>query len=60
LKTAVSLLLWAAGSIYFFFAFIILSACLYLLPKDKTYATARALFAVLLKIVGIRLTVSYI
>jgi len=58
LKTVVSLLLWAAGSIYFFFAFIILSICLYLLPKDKTYATARALFAVLLKIVGIRLTVS--
>jgi 1-acyl-sn-glycerol-3-phosphate acyltransferase len=58
LKTVVSLLLWAAGSIYFFFAFLILSTCLYLLPKDKTYATARALFAVLLKIMGIRLTVT--
>lgn len=58
MKTLVSLLLWAAGSIYFFFAFILLSICLYLLPRDTTYATARALFAVLLKIMGIRLIVT--
>jgi len=58
LKTIASLLLWAAGSLYFFFTFIILFICLYLLPKDKTFATARALFTVLLKIMGIRLTVA--
>lgn len=58
MKTVVSLLLWIAGLIYFFITFVILTICLYILPRDKTYATARVLFAVLLKIVGIRLTVS--
>jgi 1-acyl-sn-glycerol-3-phosphate acyltransferase len=58
LKTIVSLLLWTAGWTYFFIIFIILAICLYILPRDKTYATARLLFAVLLKIVGIRLAVT--
>ncbi len=58
MKTVVSLLLWTAGLTYFFITFIILTICLYVLPRDKTYATARLLFAVLLKIMRIRLTVA--
>ena len=54
----VSLLLWTVGLTYFFIIFIILTICLYILPREKTYAIARLLFAVLLKVVGIRLTVS--
>ena len=43
---------------FFLFSFCLLTICLFTLPKEKTFAIARHLFMVLIRIMGIRLVVN--
>lgn len=53
-----SLILWAVGGCFFLISFVILAICLVILPRKKTFGVAQALFAILLKLMGITLTVT--
>jgi 1-acyl-sn-glycerol-3-phosphate acyltransferase len=50
--------LWLVGGSFFMVSFIILAACLMILPRKKTFGVAQFLFAVLLKLMGIKLIVT--
>jgi 1-acyl-sn-glycerol-3-phosphate acyltransferase len=53
-----SALLWVAGTLFFACCAIVLSISLYIASREKALALARILFAVQLKIMGIRLQVT--
>jgi len=53
-----SLILWITGGCFFLVSFIILAVCLIILPHQKTFGVAQSLFAVLLKLMGIKLIVT--
>lgn len=57
MKRLISLGLWTLGIIFFLVSFVILVVCLMILPRHKTFAIAQSLFAILLKLMGIRLMV---
>jgi len=52
-----SMLLWAVGSAFFGFTFVVLSLGLFILSRERVFALARYLFTIQTKIMGIRLTV---
>ncbi len=54
----ISILRWAAGGTYFLFTFIILAACMFILPRKTTFTIARILFHILIRIMGIKLIVA--
>jgi 1-acyl-sn-glycerol-3-phosphate acyltransferase len=58
MKTLRSVLLWSAGSAFFSLTFVILSAALFILSRERVFALARFLFSVQIKIMGIRLKVT--
>ncbi len=58
MKTVRSVMLWAAGTIFFTYTFVILSVCLFIFPRERLFTLARALFAIQTRLMGIRLTVS--
>jgi len=51
------MLLWAVGSAFFGFTFVVLSLGLFILSRERVFALARYLFTIQTKIMGIRLTV---
>ena len=57
MKRLISLGLWSLGVLFFLVSFVILVVCLMILPRPKTFAIAQRLFAILIKLVGIRLMV---
>lgn len=58
MKTLTSLVRWIAGILFFSATFCILSVCLFALKPGQTFAVARRLFAVLIRIMGVRLRVT--
>jgi 1-acyl-sn-glycerol-3-phosphate acyltransferase len=50
--------LWAVGSAFFSFSFLILSVGLFVLSRERVFALARHLFAIQNKLMGIRLGVT--
>ncbi len=58
MNVILSVILWACGLFFFAVSFFILSVCIVALPRKKAFFTARVLFGILLKIMGIRLKVS--
>lgn len=58
MKRLVSLGLWGVGLLFFLVSFVILVVCLMILPREKTFAIAQSLFAILIKLMGIRLIVT--
>jgi 1-acyl-sn-glycerol-3-phosphate acyltransferase len=58
MKRLVSLTLWMVGGLFFLFSAVILAFCLVCLPREKTFGIAQSLFSILLKLMGINLTVS--
>ncbi|MCF6246175.1 MAG: 1-acyl-sn-glycerol-3-phosphate acyltransferase [Desulfobacula sp.] len=57
MKKVISIILWMMGSFFFLFSFCLLVICLFSLPKPKTFAVARNLFKILIRIMGIKLVV---
>lgn len=57
MKKLVSIGLWSVGCTFFLFSFCLLAICLIVLSKEQTFEIARRLFAVLIKIMGVRLEV---
>lgn len=57
MKKLMSIGLWAIGGTFFFLSFSILVVCLFILPREKTFAIARKLFATLIRLMGIKLVV---
>jgi len=53
-----STMLWAAGTAFFAFTFVILSAGLFVLSRERVFALARFLFSLQTRIMGIRLKVT--
>ncbi|HSO18014.1 MAG TPA: lysophospholipid acyltransferase family protein [Desulfosarcina sp.] len=53
-----SAILWAAGTAFFTFSFVLLSIGLYVMDRERVFALARLLFSLQVKIMGIRLTVT--
>lgn len=58
MKAVVSLFLWMIGILFFAVSFGILTVCLALFSRERTFHLARKLFSVLIFIMGIRLTVT--
>ena len=58
MRTLRSILLWAAGTIFFGFTFVVLSIGLFILSRERVFALARYLFTIQTKIMGIRLAVT--
>jgi len=58
MKIIVSLSLWTVGTIFFLMAFCFLTLSLMFMPRPVTFHRARRLFSILLRIMGIRLTVA--
>lgn len=58
MNTLRSAMLWAAGSIFFGFTFIIISVGLFVLSRQRVFALARFLFSVQTRLMGIRLNVT--
>jgi len=56
-RKIISIGLWAVGVGFFLFSFCILSISLFVRPKVKTFDLARKLFAVLIRLMGIKLIV---
>lgn len=52
-----SLIRWGVGGLFFFFCFCVLFVCFFVLPKQRTFSTARFLFKRLIRLMGIRLIV---
>ena len=57
MKTVRSLLLWAAGTIFFGFTFVVLSIGLFIFSRERVFTLARRLFTIQTKIMGIQLQV---
>ncbi len=57
MRKIISIGLWAVGVCFFFFSFCILSISLFVRPREKTFALARKLFAILIRLMGIKLIV---
>nr|NJM03722.1 1-acyl-sn-glycerol-3-phosphate acyltransferase [Desulfobacula sp.] len=57
MKKLISAGLWMAGGLFFAVSSGILSACLFILPREMTFRMARALFKILIRIMGITLSV---
>ncbi len=57
MKKIISIWLWALGGIFFFISALILVICLLILPRKTTFNTARFLFRILIRIMGIKLVV---
>jgi 1-acyl-sn-glycerol-3-phosphate acyltransferase len=58
MKKLISAGLWMAGGLFFALSAGILTVCLVLLPRERTFRMARALFKILIRIMGIRLSVN--
>ncbi|RLC24753.1 MAG: hypothetical protein DRH93_03745 [Deltaproteobacteria bacterium] len=58
MKKLFSIYLWIIGGSFFLFSFFILFLCLFLFPQKTTYNVARFLFGKLIRLMGIRLTVT--
>ncbi len=52
-----SLFHWLAGVMIFLASALVLTPCLYLLPRQRTFALARFLFSILLRTMGVKLRV---
>lgn len=52
-----SIACWASGILFFIVTFCLLALSLALRPREKTFALARKLFSILIRIMGIRLIV---
>ncbi len=57
-KKIVSIFLWVSGALFFFFSFLIIMFHLFFFSRKQTYQAARRLFSVLIRLMGIKLTVS--
>jgi 1-acyl-sn-glycerol-3-phosphate acyltransferase len=57
MKKLISTGLWIAGGSFFLLSFCILVICLVFLPRETTFQIARKLFHILIRIMGIKLTV---
>ena len=57
MKKLISTGLWLAGGSFFLVSFCILAVCLFTLPRETTFKIARTLFKILIRIMGIRLSV---
>ncbi len=57
MKKIFSIFFWGLGSCFFLFSFCLLVGCLFTLPKSTTFAIARILFKILIRIMGIKLSV---
>lgn len=53
-----STMLWVAGTAFFVFTFVILSAGLFILSRERVFSLARFLFSIQTRIMGIRLKVT--
>jgi len=49
---------WMAGGFFFVLSSCILAVCLFILPREMTFRIARILFKILIRIMGIRLSVN--
>ncbi|OGR38777.1 MAG: hypothetical protein A3J80_07640 [Desulfobacula sp. RIFOXYB2_FULL_45_6] len=58
MKKFISIGLWVAGVSFFLFSFCILAVCLFTLTQKTTFQIARKLFQILIRIMGIRLSVN--
>jgi len=58
LKKIISIWLWFTGILFFLFSFLVLVVCLFLFSQKTTFQIARFLFAVLIRIMGIKLFVT--
>ncbi|WP_022666495.1 lysophospholipid acyltransferase family protein [Desulfospira joergensenii] len=57
MRILLSLFLWTVGITFFLISFLILAFCLTALPREKTFALARRLFSVQIRLMGIHLEV---
>ncbi len=58
MKKLISIGLWFIGGSFFLLSFCILVICLFVLPREMTFQTARTLFKILIRIMGIKLSVN--
>ncbi len=57
MKPLISLGIWIVGIAFFLFVFLILAICLVVCPRETTFSLARRLFAMQIRLMGIRLEV---
>ena len=57
MKKIISIGLWTLGGLFFLCSFLILFLCLFMLPRKTTFKTARGLFNILIRLMGIKLVV---
>lgn len=57
MKPLISICLWLVGIAFFLFVFLALAICLVLCPRETTFSFARRLFALQIRLMGIRLEV---